>query len=240
MGPDQNMTEITPLTDTHATTLSFEPIWFEAPAERTPQFFPAYMRISVAMQTVLRRAIPQTHLADLEQFRDTRATYPLLVYAASRPFAGQPRTDFTYDILNKSLMRKFYFSVGQNLPGVLAEVVERLRAAGMDDVAADYRPDHARRIVDLVMRLQTTRRRLEALLVAETLLVNDLIAFAGSGGATAKAQAKLAAECAKTWLSKLSRLYDRQDYGWLAGGLLGAATEALAESLEEAAQRLAA
>ncbi len=234
------MTQITPLAETHAFALPFDASWFEAPGERSPQFFPAYMRISVAMQTLLRQAIPETHLADLEQFRDTRMAYPLLVYAASRPFAGQPRTDFTYDILNKTLMRKFYYSVGQNLPVLLAEVAERLRAAGMDDVAAEYRPDRARRIVDLVVKLQITRRRLEALLVAETLLVNDLIAFAGSGTANAKARTKLAAECGKSWTSKLSRLYAKQDYSWLAPALLAAATDALAGSLDHSAQQQAA
>src|SRR5271165_868308 len=107
--------------------LSFAPSWFEAPRERTPSFFPTYIRVSVAVQACLRRRLPEIYLDDIQRFRDTRMVYPLLVYAASRPFSSQSRTDFSYDILNPKLMRRFHYSVRQNMPRLLDQASQRLR-----------------------------------------------------------------------------------------------------------------
>jgi hypothetical protein len=74
-----------------ATKLSFDPCWFDAPHERLHDYFPAFIRVSVAVQAALRRALPQRYLTEIERFRDTRMIYPLLVYTASRPCPGDPR-----------------------------------------------------------------------------------------------------------------------------------------------------
>src|SRR5438309_592103 len=168
------MTQSTP-----TVRLSFDRCWFRAPHERSPEYFPAFVRVSIAVQGTLRRTLPDRYLSDIERFRDTRMIYPLLVYAASRPFPGQPRTEFTYDVVDRVLMRKFHLSVGRNLPVLLAQVSARLRAAGMADVARHYRPDRARIIMATVDRLKICRRRLEALVVSETLMVDHLLLFAG-------------------------------------------------------------
>ena len=123
---------------TETNPLSFDSSWFEAPQERTPSFFPTFIRVSVAIQTRLRRRLPEIYLADIERFRDTRMVYPLLVYAASRPFSSQSRTDFSYDILNPKLMRRFHYSVRQNLPRF------DLRIARLALPQAQYRPAGAR------------------------------------------------------------------------------------------------
>lgn len=209
-----------------STGLSFDPCWFDAPPERSSLYYPAFAPASRAVQAILRSELPQIYLADIERFRDTRMIYPLLVYAASRPFPGQPRTEFTYDILNRAIMKKFHFSVGVNLPVVLASVSERLRNAGMDDVARHYRPDNARVIMSTVERLKVCRRRLESLLVSETLMVNSLLLFAGSKSLPPSAQARIMEKCEKVWLSRLRRLFAKQDYTQLAPQLLAAATEA--------------
>ena len=210
--------------------LSFGPCWFEAPPERTPLFFPTYTRISVALQAELRSALPALYLADLERFRTTRTVYPLLVYAASRPFPGQPRTDFTYDILNPALMRRFYFSVRQSLPRLLNEVSARLRANGMSEVARHYRPDRSRELIATVDRLKLCRRRLESLLVAETWMINDLIGFAGSGALAPRARARIAAKIGKQWLSRLRCLWAGQSFTMLGPELVAAVTGALCDS----------
>src|SRR5947209_7257814 len=99
-------------------SLTFDPCWFNAPAERTTHFFPVFLRVSVAVQSSLRQMLPESYLSDITLFRDTRMVYPLLVYAASRAYTPRLRTDFTWDILNRELMGKFYYSVRLNLPKV--------------------------------------------------------------------------------------------------------------------------
>lgn len=211
--------------------LSFGPCWFEAPPERTPLFFPTYTRVSMALQAELRSALPLAYLADLERFRNTRTIYPLLVYASSRPFPGQPRIDFTYDVLNPALMRRFYFSVRHNLPRILNEVSARLRANGMSDVARHYRPDRSRELIATVDRLKMCRRRLESLLVAETWMINDLIGFAGSGALAPRVRTRIAAKIGKQWLSRLRCLWAGQDFTFLGPQLVSAVTGALCDSL---------
>lgn len=211
----------------NAVRLTFDRCWFDAPHERSHDYFPVFVRVSIAVQGMLRRALPERYLAEIEHFRDTRMIYPLLVYAASRPFPGQPRTEFTYDILNRAIMRKFYLSVGRNLPAVLAGVSARLRAAGMGDVAKHYRPDQARAIMATVDRLKTCRRRLEALVVTETLMMNHLLLFAGSRSLPARERTKIVSKCEKVWLSRLRRLFAKQDYTFLAPEILAVATKVL-------------
>lgn len=236
------MTEPVQITDAPAFefpdgfTLSFDPCWFQAPRERSLAYFPAFARVSIVLQTMLRRAIPAIHLSEIEHFRDTRMIYPLLVYVASRPFPGEPKTEFTYDVVDRVLMRKFYNSVGHNLPIVLAEVWERLRAAGMADVAVHYRPSRASVIMATVIKLKVCRRRLEALLVSETLMVNQLLLFAGSATLEPKLRASIAAKCEKIWLSRLRRLFAKQDYTALGPDLMAAATEALKSGIQDYAQ----
>jgi len=219
-----------------ALRLSFDPCWFDAPYERSHLYFPAFIRVSITVQAMLRHALPERYLSEIERFRDTRMIYPLLVYAASRPFPGQPRTEFTYDVVNRDLMRKFHLSVGRNLPIVLAAVSARLRAAGMADVAKQYRPDRASNIMATVERLKICRRRLEALLVTETLMVNHLLLFAGSRSLPARERAKIVSKCEKVWLSRLRRLFARQDYTFLAPEILAVATEALKYEIGDYAQ----
>ena len=210
-----------------AVRLDFDPCWFEAPYERSQQYFPAFVRVSIAVQATLRRRLQESYLAEIQRFRDTRMIYPLLVYAASRPFPGQPRTEFTYDVLNQALMHKFQLSVVRNLPDLLADVWARLRAAAMADVAAYYRPERVRTIIATVDRLKICRRRLEALLVTETLMVNHLLLFAGSGSLPPNLQKKIVAKCEKVWLSRLRRLFAKQDYTFLGPEILAIATDAL-------------
>ncbi len=200
--------------------LSFDSCWFEAPRERTPSFFPTFIRVSVAIQTRLRRRLPEIYLADIERLRDTRMVYPLLVYAASRPFSSQSRTDFSYDILNPKLMRRFHYSVRQNMPRLLEQSSLRLREAGMDDVAKQYRAVKSSEIIELVDRLKICRRRLEAVIVAETRLIDALFQFAGGDSLTPKARTKVIGGVSKEWLSVLRRLYARKDFRTLAPELV--------------------
>jgi hypothetical protein len=224
------MTEVSELTmppTPHVAALSFDGSWFNAPPERSGQFLPVFFQVSVAVQAALRRAVPALYFSDLQVFRDTRMAYPMLVYAASRPFRGETRTDFTYDILNRALMRRFYVSAGHGLPLLLRDVCERLRAAGMDDVAKNYRPELAPDILIIVDHLKLCRRRLEAMLHSEMVMVDNLTSFAGSRALRPAQRRKLISKCERVWLSRLDRLYARKDFSSVGPGVLAAATDAL-------------
>jgi len=213
--------------------LSFESCWFNLPPERTADFLPKFVTISVAVQAALRRAAPRVYFQDLNRFRDTRMAYPLLVYAASRPYRTESRTDYTYDVVNADLMRRFYHGVALFLPGLLQDVSARLQAAGMHDVAKDYRPENFREILQMVDGRKLCRRRVEALLVAETLMIENLIPFAGGRALARNAREKRAAKCAKVWRSRLLRLYARKDFTAIAAEVLDAATQAVRKALNE-------
>jgi hypothetical protein len=214
-------------------TLSFEPCWFNLPPERTADFLPKFVAISVAVQATLRRAVPRIYFEDLQRFRDTRMAYPLLVYAASRPYRADSRTDYTYDIVNPALMRRFYHGAALFLPGLLQSVYDRLNAAGMHDVAKAYRPENAREIIQMVDGRKLCRRRMEALIFAETMMVDNLIPFAGCQALPRSAREKRAAKTGKLWMSKLLRLYARKDFTSIATEVLDAATQALRKALNE-------
>ena len=65
-----------------------------------PGFFPAFARVSVAIQTLLRERVPSHYFVDPRAFVNVKTAYPMLVYRASRPFRGKMRTELTYDILH--------------------------------------------------------------------------------------------------------------------------------------------
>jgi len=228
------MTEATTaISSAQRQALSFESCWFKLPPERTADFLPKFVAVSVAVQAALRRAVPRLYFADVNRFRDTRMAYPLLVYAASRPYRADSRTDYTYDILNPALMRRFYHGVALFLPGLLQKVSERLNAQDMHDVAKFYRPENAREIIQMVDGRKLCRRRMEALVFAETVMVDNLIPFAGGQALSRSACQKRAAKCGKLWTSKLLRLYARKDFTAIGAEILDAATQALRKALSD-------
>ncbi len=44
--------------------------WLAAPAERSPEFFPAFARVSAAIQTILRERIPSHYFEDVAELRE--------------------------------------------------------------------------------------------------------------------------------------------------------------------------
>jgi hypothetical protein len=88
--------------DHAAALLALDPAWLAVPAERDLQYFSTWQRVSVTLQRSLRAWIPNIYFRDISQFEDREAAYPLLIYQASRPFFGRPRTEFTYDAANRT------------------------------------------------------------------------------------------------------------------------------------------
>jgi hypothetical protein len=206
------------------------PGWLAAPDERTPGFFPAFARVSVAIQTLLRDRIPAYYFADSQAFGNVKTAYPMLVYHASRPFRGKMRTELTYDVLNPKTLATFFRSVRPALPEVVEAAKSRLLATGLTELAALYEPNRSNSILDSVQRLSKSRKCLYVLIRAESVLVTTLIDLAGLGGLPIKQQARRMASFEKKWRYQLRRMYPGANFTWLAAELLEAATEALAQT----------
>jgi hypothetical protein len=206
------------------------PGWLAAPDERTPGFFPAFARVSVAIQTLLRERLPVHYFADSQTFGNIKTAYPMLVYRASRPFRGKMRTELSYDVLNPKTLATFFRSVRPALPEVVEAAKSRLLAKGLHEFAKLYEPSRANSILDSVQRLSKSRKCLYVLIRAESVLVTTSIDLAGLGSLPIKQQAKRMASFEKKWRYQLRRMYPGTDFTWLAPELLAAATQALAET----------
>ena len=96
--------------------------WLDAPGERDPQFFPVYARVSRAVQRAIRTWLPYLYFSSPERYEDLEVAAPLVVYQASRPFAGRPKYDFSYDVLRDSSMTIFYRRASGRLSEELARI----------------------------------------------------------------------------------------------------------------------
>lgn len=205
------------------------PEWLAAPDERTPGFFPAYARVSVAIQALLRERVPSHFFADSRAFANVKTAYPMLAYRASKPFRGKMRTELTYDVLHPETLRAFFRSVRPVFGEVLDAVKARLLADGLAGLAALYEPRHAESILESVQKLSKSRRCLYVLIRAEGVLVTSLIDLAGLGSLPLKQQARRIALFEKKWKYQLRRMYPGTDYTWLAPELLEVAGRALVD-----------
>jgi hypothetical protein len=206
------------------------PGWLAAPDERTPSFFPAFARVSVAIQTLLRDRIPTHYFANSQAFGQVKTAYPMLVYRASRPFRGKMRTELSYDVLNPKTLATFFRTVRPALGEVVQAAKSRLLAEGLTEFAALYEPSRSNSILDSVQRLSKSRKCLYVLIRAESVLVTTLIDLAGLGGLPIKQQARRMDSFEKKWRYQLRRMYPATDFTWLAAELLEAATEALTQT----------
>jgi hypothetical protein len=203
--------------------------WLAAPDERTPGFFPAFARVSIAIQTLLRERVPAYYFVDPRAFGNVTTAYPMLVYRASRPFRGKMRTELTYDVLNPKTLATFFRTVRPGLAEVIGNVKSRLLAQGLTELAALYEPGRSNSILDSVQRLSKSRKCLYVLIRAESVLVTTLIDLAGLGNLPIKQQARRMASFEKKWRYQLRRMYPGMDFTWLAPELLETATQALVE-----------
>ncbi|MFB3777836.1 MAG: hypothetical protein ACE141_09495 [Bryobacteraceae bacterium] len=209
--------------------------WLDAPGERSPDFFSAYARVSVAVQRAIRVWLPYTYFSDPERYGTLDAAFPLVVYQASRPFSGRPKYDFTYDVLSEPCMAGFFRMAGSQLQKDLARIEELLLSAGEKRTASFYNPKQARNILASVQRKP---KLLHSLLVADAFLVNALVNLGCQGAGLREKAAKdpagavkhltrFAAELVKAFHGKLRRLYGGREFLALGGLLLVEATAAL-------------
>jgi hypothetical protein len=203
------------------------PGWLAAPAERSPEFFPTFTRVSEAVQIVLRERVPAHYFENVRSFANVKTAYPMLVYQASRPFRGKMRTELSYDVLNPSTLAAFFRTVRPVFGGVLEAARIRLLSEGGAELAALYEAGHAGAILQSVQKWSKSRKCLYVLIRAEGVLVNTLIELAGLGALPRRKRARRVACFQKRWRFQLRRMYPGTDFTWLAWELLDAATEAL-------------
>jgi hypothetical protein len=215
--------------DTAASFPKPGPGWLAAPDERTPGFFPAFARVSIAIQTLLRERVPSHYFVDARAFGNVKTAYPMLVFRASQPFRGKMRTELTYDVLHPKTLATFFRTVRPAFAEVLEAVKARLAAEGLAEQAALYEPARANSILESVQRLSKSRKCLYVLIRAESGLVTTLIDLAGLGNLPIKQQARRMASFEKKWRYQLRRMYPCTDFTWLATELLEVATQALAQ-----------
>jgi hypothetical protein len=202
--------------------------WLAAPGERSPEFFPAFARVSAAVQTLLRDRIPAHYFENALNFANVKTAYPMLVYQASRPFRGKMRSELSYDVLNPSTLAAFFRSVRPVFGSVLEAARIRLLSEGANELAALYEAGRAGAILQSVQKWSKSRKCLYVLIRAEGVLVNTLIELAGLGSLPERQQARRVAAFQKRWRFQLRRMYPGTDFTWLASELLEAATLALA------------
>jgi hypothetical protein len=210
--------------------------WLAAPSERSPEFFPAFARVSAAIQTILRERIPAQYFENARSFANVKTAYPMLVYQASRPFRGKMRSELSYDVLNPITLAAFFRTVRPVFGSVLEAAQVRLRAEGASELAGLYEAGRANAILQSVQRWSKSRKCLYVLIRAEGILVNTLIELAGLGSLPQRQQARRVASFQKKWRFQLRRMYPGTDFTRLAPDLLDAATQALAAPEEPTPQ----
>lgn len=205
--------------------------WLRAPDERSPAFFPAFARISVALQQALRDRVPAAYFEKLENYRDTKKAYPMLIYRSSRPFRARMRTELNYDVLNPAALARVFRGAKQCLPELLTRTENLLSDAGCHDLTRCYQARRTVEIIDSVQRLSKSRRCLYVLIRSESVLVNALIELGGLGALSSRNRLKRTATFQKRWTFQLRRLYPGTDFLSLAPALLDSATQALVDFL---------
>jgi hypothetical protein len=210
--------------------------WLAAPMERSALFFPAFSAISLAIQRTLRERISAVYFANTEQFAITRTAYPVLLYRASRPYRAKAKTDFTYDVLNQTMMASFFRIVKPNLGGVLSEVVERLSSEGRDELIRPYQPHRVPEVIAAVQKRSVSTSVLYDLLVGEGALVNELLRMGGFGIKSRREQARVSTTLFRNWDFHLRRICPGHDFRSLGPELFEIATNTLLGQLQAARQ----
>ena len=206
---------------------TFNSCWLSMPAERSAAFLPTFVRMSVAIQCVLRERVPVEYFRDLEKYRDLKPAGPMLVYQASPPFRGKKRTELTYDVLNPALIAMLFRRAKPKLVELLAQAESRLRAEGMAELADQYAPRRTSAILDCVQKLSKSRRHLYVLIRGESILMDALVQLSGLGDFPPKMKVKKWAAFEKRWNFQLRRFYQGSDFTHLGPLLLEATEDAL-------------
>lgn len=211
--------------------------WTSTPHHSTPEFADAMSRISVAVQLLMRRWLPAIYFADPKRYQDIGAAWPLLVYAASRPYRTTGRRDYAYDAMNRDSIAAAASSAALELPHLLAGAHSKLSAAGLTGRLRFFESNRPGEIISDALR----RPQFASLLSADAFLVQDMVRLAETGRELRSIWSRdprtvvrrLSSEgtfFVRAFHSRLKRLYGGNELLGLSSLVLVEATAALAGS----------
>jgi len=160
------------LRDRAALLVSLNLAWRNTPQERDARYFPVWQQTSLALQTAMRKWIPEMYFRNTARYEDRDGAYPLIVYQASRLCFGRARTEFTYDVADPQTLPAALRMIGQALRRILAGVETTLRESGRPQLARRYAPVWHE---DILNAVQKRPKRLLELLGDEAALINAVI-----------------------------------------------------------------
>jgi hypothetical protein len=208
--------------------------WLRAPGERDPRFLSIYGQLSLAVQRALRRWLPYAYFVSTDRYRDTGMAWAMIAYRGSRPFVGRTRTELTRDVLGPLVLPRLVRSSHLPVRAELARVKALLNAHGLPELAAEYAPKRTSEILHLVQR---DRRRILAVLSAETGIIDELLKLAvsckeASSGfrRPVKMLSHVAASFTNSVSSRLRRVFGGVDLGLAAIPIFLEATRSLADA----------
>ena len=207
-----------------------EPFWLAAPVERTAAFQTTFTAVSLAIQELLRTQLPLRYFTSLEAYLDVRRGYPMLLYSASAPLWGRERKYFHYDVLDPDSMRRFYYAARGQLTSKLKTLGKGFKAQGRKDLAMRYSRYESKSIVESVRH---NPKSIHTLLVAEGLLINQLIEYSQRMLESPRARIGATNGLLRSWAQTLRRASSAFDASGLAPELFRVSTAALRESLAQ-------
>lgn len=162
--------------DAAATCALADPVWKAVPAERDPEYFPAWQRVSMTLQRFIRDQVAEAYFADLDRLEDRAEAYEMIVYQAARPFFGKPRSEFTYDLRDypwcEKTLELTWKLTGRHIQRVMKPLEERLRLAGKGSLARRYSPVWHQ---DVLVAVQKKPKSYVDLLARESAVINAVI-----------------------------------------------------------------
>jgi len=223
---------IKPVSRKRAPVPELPAIWNLAPDENHPDFLPTFRAISLAVQTCLRQRVPPIFLAKPAVFRVPCRVYPMLMYAASRPFRPKRCTDLTYDPMDNTWLDHFIAGAKRRLSPRLREVYDRLERKPSGALSRPYGPRRVAKAIRAVRKYRTSQMLLAGLVAGESALVGDLVHLAGLAGLPPRERQKRVARFFVNFRKHLRRSCNGCDLTPLVPVLLDAATQALAQTLK--------
>lgn len=189
--------------------------WAASPHPRQPDFGPAFERVSIRLQRLLRRWVPALWLNHVDRFAMLEIAYPLAVYAATPPRVAGPESGFTYDTtLCWSVMRARKGAAAA-LPDVLAAIEQRLQSAGQPRLAEYY---HSRRLREVARSAAGKTGLYPGLLRNEAYLLDELIRLAENARGLRPLLARESSKAGR-WLAQVTGETARRMHRRLAGPL---------------------
>jgi hypothetical protein len=166
------------LRNTAANFVLGDPLWIEQPPGSDPRHFAVWRDVSMTLQRRFREWISDEYFRDPgrleDRLADRDAAFSMIVYHAARVCHGRSRGPFTYDLRDYPECRHTLAlatkMTGRSIQTVLASLEDRLKTAGMPELARRYAPVWYQ---DVVLAVRKKPKAFIALLTAESVFIDS-------------------------------------------------------------------